>query len=115
MLYSAEKNGYTIFKFTRPIKLCSTEDRVVEEGSPHVIFSWSDQDPAPGADISYHGVDYRGTKTVNLISDGKRDASEVPNNLEELHFPIQNVNKNNFLILLYKSKLRKLKKNLFRF
>jgi hypothetical protein len=88
------------------------QDKIIEEGSPYVIFSWSDQDPEPGQDISYHGVHNRGTKSINLISNVKR---EVPNNLEELHFPIQNVNKNNFLILLYKSKLRKLKKNLFRF
>ena len=90
LLYSAEKNGYTIFKFTRPIKLCSTEDRIVEEGSPHVIFSWSDQDPAPGQDISYHGATNRGTKDVILLS-GPKNEQEVFANLEELHFPIENV------------------------
>ena len=98
LLYSAERNGYTIFKFSRPIKLCNTQDKIIEQGSPHVIFSWSVQDPAPGQDISYHGATNRGTKNVNLISDGKKTSTQATNNLEELRFSLANVNFFNFYI-----------------
>ena len=30
LLASSQKNGYTIFKFTRPLILCNSEDRVIE-------------------------------------------------------------------------------------
>ena len=101
LLYSAEQNGYTIFKFSRPIKLCGAEDRTVDEGSPHVIFAWSDQDPAPGQDISYHGATNRGTKDVILISGPKKD-EQVFTNLEELHFPIENVKDFRFFLIQHK-------------
>ena len=30
LLYSSESNGYTILKFSRPIKLCDADDRTIE-------------------------------------------------------------------------------------
>ena len=90
MLYSAEQNGYTIFKFSRPIKLCNAEDKTIEEGSPHIIYAWSDQDPAPGQDISYHGATKRGNREVVLISGAKNKEDQIPD-VEVMDFSINKV------------------------
>lgn len=91
MLYSAEKDGYTIFKFSRPIVLCDSEDRKIETGSPYVIFAFGDSDPLPGQDITYHKSN-RGSKVLNLIS-GAPDKNLVIPNMEKLEFSVSNVNK----------------------
>lgn len=59
---------YTLTKFTRKINLCdeSKEDLDIPEGTPFIIFSWNPK--LTGGDISYHGKDKRGQKTVPLIS-----------------------------------------------
>ena len=90
LLYSAEQNDYTIFKFSRPIKLCNAEDKIIEQGSPHAIFAWSDQDPAPGQDISYHGATKRGVREVVLIS-GAKNKEDPISDVEVLDFTINKV------------------------
>jgi hypothetical protein len=90
LLYSAEQNGYTIFKFTRPIKVCNEEDRIIEEGSPYVIFAWSDQDPAPSQDISYHGATKRGVRALVLIS-GPKNKEDSILDVEIMDFAISKV------------------------
>ena len=70
--------------------MCSAEDRIVEEGSPHVIFAWSDQDPAPGQDIYYHGATKRGVKDIVLISGAKNKEDPIPD-VEIVDFAINKV------------------------
>ena len=89
LLSFAELNGYTIFKFQRPIKLCDAEDRTIEEGTPNVIFAWGDNDPAPGEDISYH-KNHRLSKRISLISNPS-SSNQLPADTEEIDFTIQNV------------------------
>ena len=91
LLYAAEKIGYTIFKFSRLLKLCNAQDKTVDQGTPHLIYAWSDHDPAPGQDISFLNATKRGTKSLNLISNGKKDGYQVTGGQEELHFTIENV------------------------
>lgn len=88
LLYAAEKNGYTIFKFERKIKLCDADDRIIEAGSPNVIFAWGLTDPQQGQDISYHYK--RGTKKLVLIS-GSQAKDEPIKDVEYLDFSINNV------------------------
>ena len=90
LLSSAESNGYTIFKFQRPIKLCDADDRTIEEGTPRVIFAWGKSDPAPGQDISYHESN-RLSKGISLISYQSRSSNQVPADSEEIDFVVQNV------------------------
>jgi hypothetical protein len=61
------KNGYTIVRFTRKIKICDTqnEDLDIQSGTPYVIFAWSNT--LTNNEINYHGGN-RGSKTVPLIS-----------------------------------------------
>jgi hypothetical protein len=90
LLYATERDGYTIFKFKRPIKLCNSEDNKIETGSPFVIFAYGETDPLPGQDITYHKSN-RGSKVINLIS--SPDKNTQISNLETLEFSIQNVNR----------------------
>ena len=89
-MYATEKDGYTIFKFKRPIVLCSSEDRKIETGSPYVIFAYGESDPLPGQDITYHNSN-RGSKVLNLIS-GAPDKNTIIPNEEIIEFSIRNVN-----------------------
>ena len=63
-----QTQGYTVSKFTRKINICdaSAEDLDIPNGTPFVIFSWNPQ--LTGNDISYHGQERRGQRTVPLIS-----------------------------------------------
>ena len=62
------KDGYTIAKFTRKIKICDTtnEDMDIEPGTPFIIYAWGDKFDSSN-DAAYHGSN-RGSKTVPLIT-----------------------------------------------
>jgi hypothetical protein len=96
LLYSAELNGYTIFKFSRLINLCNDQDKTIGQGTPHVIYAWSDKDPAPGEDIYFFNAENQGTESVNLLNDGKKDGYQVAESEEKVHFLIENVSKKFF-------------------
>lgn len=69
LLNCFRKDNYTIIKFKRNIDTCDpTEDLIIEEGTPKVIYAWSTQTPSIGSDISYHGTQNRGSSVVQLIS-----------------------------------------------
>lgn len=89
LLNSSEKNGATIFKFKRSIKLCDENDKTVEEGSPYVIYAFGLTDPAPGKDISYH-LSNRGSKKINFISGADNKEIDL-SSTEQLDFVISNV------------------------
>lgn len=61
------KDGVTIAKFTRKIKICDKtgEDLDIQSGTPYVIFAWGNS--LVNNEISYHGSN-RGSKTLPLIS-----------------------------------------------
>ena len=90
LLASKEENGFTIFKFTRKIISCDPHDRIIEEGSPFVIYAYGEFDPKPGSDISYHGTSNRGTRQAVLIS-GAINKEEVVENVETIDFLVENV------------------------
>ena len=66
-LLTITRDGYTIAKFTRKIKICDKtgDDLDIEGGTPYVIFAWGDS--LVSNDIYYHGRN-RGSKTLPLIS-----------------------------------------------
>lgn len=80
LLYSAQKDDYLITKFTRKIKLCDekNQDLDIEEGTPHVIFSWNNQ--LINEEIMYHGYFNRGTYSVPFLSSLN---DEIELNMEE--------------------------------
>lgn len=87
LLSSSQKNGYSIFKFTRPIVSCDQDDRHIETGSPFVIFAYGLT--APNLDIGYHD-NRRGSKVVNLISTPTNKDIVIPN-LEIFEMSVSNV------------------------
>lgn len=61
------RDGYVVAKFTRKVKICDKtgEDMDIPDGTPFVIFAYGTSFGADG-DIAYH--DFRGTKSVQLLS-----------------------------------------------
>ncbi len=88
LLYSTFKDGYTIAKFTRKIKLCDAtgEDLNIESGTPYVIFAWGDS--FENSDISYHGPTSRGSKTVPLIARSNTKSEINMNEIEIVDFKV---------------------------
>ena len=63
------RDGFTVAKFTRKIKLCdstTSDDMNVESGTPFVIYAWGET--IVEKDAFYHGTLNRGSKTVPLIT-----------------------------------------------
>ena len=91
-LLTIAKDGYTISKFTRKIKLCDTtgEDLNIETGTPYLIFAWGDI--SDNNEASYHGSTNRGSKTVPLISSANSKPKINMNEVETVEFRV-NVNK----------------------
>jgi hypothetical protein len=89
LLNSLKKNGYIIFKFTRPLKLCKKDDLNIEAGSPFLIYAYSSVLPQGSNDITYHGSS-RGTRVVNLISTSPNKEISIPN-LEIFEYSVKNV------------------------
>ena len=88
-MYAVERNGYTIFKLSRPIVLCNPEDMVIETGTPYLIFAYGEKDPEEGRDIDYHhGV--IGTKKVRILG-GPDQKLQPIRDVEYLEFQIANV------------------------
>ena len=123
LLSSLQQDGYTIFKFTRPLELCSEEDRSIEvdiyfcilflfqfnkkifflnlirqRGSPYVIYAYGLTDPLSGQDIMYHDG-RRGTKVVNIISSLLNDEALSIQDVETLEYSISHVC--SFFLMLY--------------
>ena len=89
LLNASKKNGYTIFKFTRLLKLCKTDDLNIEPGSPFLIYAFGSAAPQGTNDITYHGGS-RGARVVNLISTSSDKEISIPN-LEIFEYSIKNV------------------------
>ena len=98
LLSAMIKDGYTISKFTRKIKLCDAtgEDLNIESGTPYVIFAWGES--FANNDISYHGTNNRGSKTVPLIA---RSNSKSVINMNEIEMVDFKVNVSRFFILIF--------------
>ena len=81
------KDGYTIAKFTRKIKICDAkgDDLDIESGTPYVIFAWSNT--LSNNEISYHGVN-RGSKTLPLISSLNLKAQIDMSQVETIDFKV---------------------------
>ena len=99
------KDGYTIAKFTRKIKICDTknEDMDIESGTPFVIYAWGDKFDGNN-DASYHGTN-RGSRTVPLITSLNAKVDINMNEVEITDFNV-NVNTSGRLVLnspLFKS------------
>ena len=90
LLYSSESNGINVFKFTRKIKLCDSDDLTIEQGSPFIIYAYGNNDPLPGRDINYHGMN-RGGKVVSFISSTPVKDNFVPDDMETLDATISHV------------------------
>lgn len=90
LLYFSESSGINVFKFTRKIKLCDSDDLTIDQGSPYIIFAYGNQDPSSGGDISYHGMN-RGGKVVSFISSPPVKDTFVPDDLETLDATISHV------------------------
>jgi hypothetical protein len=81
LLNASKKNGYTIFNFTRLLKLCKTDDLNIESGSPFLIYAFGSAAPRGTNDIAYHGGS-RGARVVNLISTSSNKEISIPNQKE---------------------------------
>lgn len=93
------REGYTIARFTRKIKICDTqnEDLDIQSGTPYIIFAWSNT--LSNNEISYHGAN-RGSKTVPLISSLNLKPDLNMNEVETIDFTVNVIS--NFY---YKNKL----------
>ena len=82
------KDGYTIAKFTRKIKICDTsnEDIDIENGTPFVIYAWGDS--LSNNDAGYHGKSNRGSKTVPLITTLNTKVSVNMNEVETTEYRV---------------------------
>ena len=87
-LLTTIKDGYTIAKFTRKIKICDTknEDMDIESGTPFVIYAWGDKFDGNN-DASYHGTN-RGSRTVPLITSLNAKVDINMNEVETTDFTV---------------------------
>jgi hypothetical protein len=68
LLLANETETHTILKFTRPLDLCPPEDRPITwDSTVRIIWSYRAEDPSSEDDLTYHGLNQRGTKSVQLI------------------------------------------------
>ncbi|CAF1040449.1 unnamed protein product [Brachionus calyciflorus] len=74
----------------KSINLCDEEDLKIDSGSPNIIFSYGENDPQPGRDITYHGTN-RGTVKINLISSTDEIVSSPEPDTEIIDFDVKNV------------------------
>lgn len=85
-----EDAGWTVLKFERLYDTGDAEkDHQILRGTTRIIFSWSDTEPSPGDDPTYHGKN-RGSQSINFFGLLKENPA-IPSNAINLTFLVDNV------------------------
>uniref|UniRef100_H2ZCA1 DOMON domain-containing protein n=1 Tax=Ciona savignyi TaxID=51511 RepID=H2ZCA1_CIOSA len=90
LLAGSECDGWTLLKFTRPLKTCDTNDRPIAKNTMKVIFAYGANDPTSDALTfqHYHGPN-KGSKSLILLDGPLYNTPVIPGE-EHIHFDIFN-------------------------
>ncbi|CAM9565819.1 DBH-like monooxygenase protein 1 homolog [Lampetra fluviatilis] len=74
----SENGTHTVMRVVRALRTCDANDRDITEDTVRMIWAYSTDDPKSETQILYHGVVTRGSKSVQLLSNGFPTEQPLP-------------------------------------
>ncbi|XP_067141855.1 DBH-like monooxygenase protein 1 [Centruroides vittatus] len=90
LLWYQQTDTHTKFRFKRFLIPCDSQDLNITDDTTRLIFAYNDENPGSTGEISYHGSQNRGTKSVVLLNYSKNIIPEDPSDL--YHWEVRHSN-----------------------